>query len=60
MPQSTRPDRLLSRRSFLSGAAAVTLLAGGGATWALDRFVVDHVAIDDVEAYESARSARHR
>jgi exopolysaccharide biosynthesis protein len=57
MPESTRSRKPLTRRSFLGGGAAVvTLLAGGGATWALDRFVVDHVDIDDVDAYEAAQS----
>jgi exopolysaccharide biosynthesis protein len=57
MPETTRSRKPLTRRSFLGGGAAVaTLLAGGGATWALDRFVVDHVDIDDVDAYEAGRS----
>jgi len=55
MPDPTAP-RTLTRRSFLGGAAATfTLLAGGGATWALDRFVVDHVEVDDVASYEAAQ-----
>ncbi|GIG28816.1 exopolysaccharide biosynthesis protein [Cellulomonas marina] len=33
------------------------LAAGGTASWALDRFVVDHVQIADVDAYEAAQSA---
>ena len=54
MDETPRP--LLSRRRFLGGAAATALLAGGGGvTWALDRFVVDHVEIDDVDAYEAAQ-----
>ena len=48
-------SRTLTRRGFLGGAAAFTLLAGGGATWALDRFVVDHVEVDDAAAYEAAQ-----
>jgi len=57
MPDRTGSPKTLTRRSFLGGgAAALTLLAGGGATWALDRFVVDHVAIDDVASYEAAQS----
>ena len=57
MPETTRSRKPLTRRSFLGGGAAVaTLLAGGSATWALDRFVIDHVDIDDVAAYEAAQS----
>lgn len=48
-------SRTLTRRGFLGGAAAFTLLAGGGATWALDRFVIDHVDVDDVASYEAAQ-----
>jgi exopolysaccharide biosynthesis protein len=33
----------------------VTLAAGGGTAWALDRFVIDHVEISDVSAYEAAQ-----
>jgi exopolysaccharide biosynthesis protein len=36
--------------------AAIVLAAGGGTAWALDRFVVDHVEIADVDAYEAAHS----
>jgi exopolysaccharide biosynthesis protein len=35
-------------------AAAVLLPVGGGVAWALDRFVVPHVEIGDVSAYEAA------
>ena len=57
MPERDAAPRTLSRRRFLlGGGAGFALLAGGGATWALDRFVVDHVEIDDVAAYEAAQS----
>ncbi|MBB3676328.1 phosphodiester glycosidase family protein [Modestobacter versicolor] len=55
MPDTTTPKRLSRRTFLLGGGAGFALLAGGGATWALDRFVVDHVAIDDVAAYEAAQ-----
>jgi exopolysaccharide biosynthesis protein len=55
MPDGDLATKRLSRRSFLGGAAGFALLAGGGATWALDRYVVDHVEIDDVSSYEAAR-----
>jgi exopolysaccharide biosynthesis protein len=34
----------------------LVLALGGGTAWALDRFVVDHVEIADVQAYEAAQS----
>jgi exopolysaccharide biosynthesis protein len=43
------------RRALLAGATALTVAAGGGTAWALDRFVVDHVEIADVAAYEEAQ-----
>jgi exopolysaccharide biosynthesis protein len=56
MPDGDLATTRLSRRSLLGGAAGFALLAGGGATWALDRYVVDHVEVDDVSSYEAARS----
>jgi len=45
------------RRAVIATSLAL-LLAGGSATaWALDRFVVDHVDIADVDAYVTAQSA---
>ncbi|WP_223257164.1 phosphodiester glycosidase family protein [Arthrobacter globiformis] len=49
----TRP----TRRAILAGALALTLSAGGATAWALDRFVVQHVEISDVSAYEAAQGA---
>ena len=55
MPADTTATKQLSRRKFLiGGGAGFALIAGGGATWALDRFVVDHVDISDAAAYEAA------
>jgi hypothetical protein len=53
--ETARTPRRLTRRAFLSAATAVLVAAGGGSAWALDRFVVDHVEISDVDAYESAQ-----
>jgi exopolysaccharide biosynthesis protein len=36
---------------------AVTLVAGGTSAWALDRFVIEHVEISDVAAYEARVAA---
>ncbi|WP_207456528.1 phosphodiester glycosidase family protein [Herbiconiux sp. SYSU D00978] len=49
-PRRRRPRR---RAIVLSSALALTLAAGGASAWALDRFVIQHVAITDVEAYEA-------
>ncbi|MBP2412851.1 exopolysaccharide biosynthesis protein [Arthrobacter stackebrandtii] len=63
-PPATRPQESPatprsgpSRRVVLGGALGLLLSAGGAATWALERFVVPHVEIDDVSAYESSRAA---
>jgi exopolysaccharide biosynthesis protein len=57
MPDGDLATRNLSRRTFLlGGGAGFALLAGGGATWALDRYVVDHVEVSDVASYEAAQS----
>ncbi|WP_433042824.1 phosphodiester glycosidase family protein [Dactylosporangium sp. CS-033363] len=42
-------------RAFVAGVTALVLAAGGGSAWALDRYVVDHVQIADVDAYEAAQ-----
>jgi exopolysaccharide biosynthesis protein len=44
-----------TRRAILAGALALTLSAGGATAWALDRFVVQHVEISNVSAYEAAQ-----
>jgi exopolysaccharide biosynthesis protein len=42
------------RRPLIAAALALSLSVGGGAAWALDRYVVEHVQISDVDAYEAA------
>jgi len=44
------------RNSLIAGAAAVVLATGGTAAWAIDRFLVEHVEIADVSAYEADNS----
>jgi exopolysaccharide biosynthesis protein len=57
MPDGDLATKNLSRRTFLlGGGAGFALLAGGGATWALGRYVVDHVEVSDVASYEAAQS----
>jgi exopolysaccharide biosynthesis protein len=46
-----------SRRSVLLGGAAALGLAAAGTGWALDWFVVEHVEIDDVDAFEAATAS---
>jgi len=46
-----------SRRSVLLGGAAALGLAAAGTGWALDRFVVEHVEIGDVDAFEAATAS---
>lgn len=48
-----RPRRRL-RRTLIGSAAALVVALGGTGAWALDRFVIDHVEISDVAAYEAA------
>lgn len=43
-------------RVVVGGVTALVLAAGGGTAWALDHYVVDHVQIADVDAYEAAHA----
>lgn len=54
-PPSKRRRRWL--KPVVGGVAAVLLICGGGAYWALNRYVIDHVQIADVRAYEAQMSA---
>ncbi len=54
-PQRAAQKPSLSRRSLLAGGLSLLVAAGGSSAWALDRFVVDHVEITDVAAYESSQ-----
>lgn len=49
-----KPGRV--RRAIIAGAVALTLSAGGATAWALDRFVIQHVEISDVSAYQASQS----
>lgn len=49
-----RRRRRRLRRAFIGGGLVVLLVAGGGAWWAADRFLIEHVEIADVSAYEAA------
>lgn len=50
MPTPTR------RGLLVSGLTALTLTVGGG-SWALDRYVVDHVEVADVSVYEAEQGS---
>lgn len=49
--KATKP----TRRAFLTAGLTLALSAGGATAWALDRFVVQHVEISDVSAYEASQ-----
>ena len=44
------------RHAVVAGAVALTISAGGATAWALDRFVIQHVEISDVSAYEASQA----
>jgi hypothetical protein len=56
MSANARPKRRV-RRTVISAVTATALLAGGGSAWALDRFVIDHVQISDVAAYQAVQAS---
>ena len=45
------------KHSLIAGGTVVALTLTGGAVWALDRFVIPHVVVSDVAAYEAEQSA---
>lgn len=55
-PAGRPPRRRRLRRSLLVSTLVLLLAVGGGSAWALDRFVVDHVEVADVQAYEAAQN----
>ncbi|WPF81888.1 phosphodiester glycosidase family protein [Sanguibacter sp. 4.1] len=55
-PEAPRRPRRV-RRAVLAGVLAVALPVAGGTAWALDRYVVEHVEISDVAAYEASQAA---
>jgi exopolysaccharide biosynthesis protein len=62
IPRAPTPPRRRKRlrrgwRIAIACATTVVVLAGGVTYWALDRYVIDHVQISDVRAYESQQLA---
>lgn len=53
--QKRRRTRI--RNAAIAGGLAVLLSAGGTAAWAVDRFLIEHVEISDVSAYEAENSS---
>lgn len=49
--------RRVARRTFLTAGLVVVLGAGGAAWWAADRFLIPHVEVTDVAAYEAEHSS---
>lgn len=45
------------KHSLIAGGIVIALTATGGTAWALDRFVIPHVVVGDVAAYEAEQSA---
>jgi exopolysaccharide biosynthesis protein len=59
MPGSPRlpsPPRRRLRRFIVPVALVTVLIVGGGVAWAADRFLIEHVEIADVSAYEAENS----
>ena len=55
MPHTTKPRHL--RTALIAGGLTVALAVGGATAWAADRFLIEHVEISDVSAYEAVNSA---
>ena len=55
MSKALRRPRSRTFWVITSSALVLVLAAGGTAAWALDRFVIAHVEVSDVAAYEAAQ-----
>ena len=53
----TKPGRRRLRNTVIASGLVVALSGGAGAVWAADRFLVEHVEIADVSAYEAQNSS---
>jgi exopolysaccharide biosynthesis protein len=48
--ETTTKRQPVSRRAFLAGGLGALVAAGGGSTWALNRYVIDHVEVSNASA----------
>lgn len=55
-PTPRRKRRTRRRNVIIASALTTTLTLSGAAAWAADRYLVQHVEIDDVAAYEAENS----
>ena len=51
------PKRKISRRAVLSGALGTLAVAGTGAGWALNRYVLDHVEVANASSITASNAA---
>ena len=56
MKSQQTPARRRRRLIVVASISSLALLVAGGTAWALDRFVIEHVEISDVAAYETEHS----
>lgn len=54
---NTGPRRRRVRNTVIASSLVVALSGGAGVVWAADRFLVEHVEIADVSAYEAENSS---
>lgn len=46
-------SRPVGRRALIGGLAGLAVATGAGSSWAVDRYLIEHVQIDDVATYEA-------
>ncbi|MGC3995298.1 MAG: phosphodiester glycosidase family protein [Propionicimonas sp.] len=52
-PPSGREPRPLRRRAFLTAGIGGVVAVGGGAAWALDRYVIEHVEVTNTSSLQA-------
>ncbi len=56
-PEPPSPPRRVSRRAVLGGALGTLAVAGTGAGWALNRYVLDHVEVQNTSSITASNVA---